>query len=204
MKDTDKASCPQPASGQGLRCDGRATSACFSLLLRFSVLWHLCLVSCREMFPSSLSAYVQLLRNSRQCASRAAQTGCQRRVRTNTATATAARGACRCLSLCSPYVRVPLSAPHYLLVVSTASSLPFLLFSVPKKLVMKHRDDAVAVFEKLAASLRSVACACARADNEMCVCRASPRTYETSRSCLPLACALSCAPAESAVAPTIR
>jgi len=55
------------------------------------------------------------------------------------------------------------------------------LFSAPKKLVMKHRDDAVAVFEKLAASLRSVACACAQ--NEMFV---APRLacFRTLCSCL--------------------
>ena len=64
------------------------------------------------MLPSPLPADVQLLRNSRQCTSRAAQTGSQRRVRTHTDSDSGSRCLPMSLSLCSPFVRVPLSASH--------------------------------------------------------------------------------------------
>lgn len=71
----------QTAGPEGERCVTGVASVCCSLLLCFDTCFSFVR---REMLPSSLPAYVQLLRNSRQCASRAAQTGCQRRVRAHT------------------------------------------------------------------------------------------------------------------------
>jgi len=113
-----------------------------------------CVCVCRELFSGSFFAYVQLLGSAREHAHRAAQARHRRQVRHATHSRTRMSdhlsSACwRAGALVSPRSQ----RCACLCAVRCGAVRCGAVCSVPKKLLQRHRDDAAAVLDKLAASL---------------------------------------------------